>query len=316
MAGPGAATPWTRSPRPSAAPSWSRTLAPAAVVERPGRRSTARGCAPSCSATSTPAAAALVARLGLATATGPVRTPAAARGGHGRALVRAGPRRAATTSAISGCSTHEGTVDRARPARARRRGRPRRCGPWPVERPAADDRASRRRAAPAGRARRVVRTLTLRPALDEPRAPRPDARVVVRAPGGSGGWAVPGDAASTSSRLPRRGDQRAAGAAGGAATWRCGGRMVTRRALRAGARLAAPTWDALGAWRLVVEAPETISPGGRPPGRGPARGRSARRPARDRADACSTTAATSPPAPTSCTSTAPRCTTGSTGSRR
>lgn len=34
----------------------------------------------------------------------------------------------------------------------------------------------------------------------------------------------------------------------------------TRRALQAGAQLAAPTWNALGAWRLLVEAPSTLMP--------------------------------------------------------
>lgn len=36
--------------------------------------------------------------------------------------------------------------------------------------------------------------------------------------------------------------------------------VVTRRALQAGARLTAPTWDALGAWHLVVAAPAGLTP--------------------------------------------------------
>ncbi|SER24237.1 PucR family transcriptional regulator [Microlunatus flavus] len=34
--------------------------------------------------------------------------------------------------------------------------------------------------------------------------------------------------------------------------------IVTQAALRAGARLSPPSWDALGAWRLVVEAPDDL----------------------------------------------------------
>ena len=41
---------------------------------------------------------------------------------------------------------------------------------------------------------------------------------------------------------------------------------VTLRALRAGARLSAPSWDALGAWHLIVSAPEDLAPGQLHPG--------------------------------------------------
>jgi hypothetical protein len=41
---------------------------------------------------------------------------------------------------------------------------------------------------------------------------------------------------------------------------------TTRRAVRAGARLAAPSWDALGIWHLVIAAPDDLSPGQIHPG--------------------------------------------------
>jgi hypothetical protein len=41
---------------------------------------------------------------------------------------------------------------------------------------------------------------------------------------------------------------------------------ATQRALRAGARLARPTWDALGVWHLIVAAPPEVTPGRIHPG--------------------------------------------------
>jgi GAF domain-containing protein len=41
---------------------------------------------------------------------------------------------------------------------------------------------------------------------------------------------------------------------------------ITARALRAGARLSAPTWDALGEWRLIAAAPVDLTPGQIHPG--------------------------------------------------
>ncbi len=49
--------------------------------------------------------------------------------------------------------------------------------------------------------------------------------------------------------------------------------VATRRALRAGARLARPTWDALGSWHLIVAAPDDLSPGQVHPGADVLRGR-------------------------------------------
>ena len=86
-----------------------------------------------------------------------------------------------------------------------------------------------------------------------------DVTVVVRAPARAGGWQLPGD-------MSAHGWQpRAAPATSGPAlplAWlREAARRAacTRRALAAGALLDRPCWDALGAWRLVVEAPESVT---------------------------------------------------------
>jgi hypothetical protein len=85
-----------------------------------------------------------------------------------------------------------------------------------------------------------------------------DVTVAVRVPAQRGGWALPGNmsahawspwaAPAASGRgLPlaelREAVRRAA---------------CTRRALAAGARLERPSWDALGAWRLITEAPASL----------------------------------------------------------
>ena len=86
-----------------------------------------------------------------------------------------------------------------------------------------------------------------------------DATVVVRAPAQAGGWKLPG---GMSAHVWR---PRVAPAASGRALPLAELREAvrraacTRRALMAGARLERPSWDALGAWRLVVEAPESLS---------------------------------------------------------
>ena len=203
-----------------------------------------------------PAAVALVARLGLAKATGPVRTPAlpeAEMDERWCVPLRAEQRHLGYLWVLD----HEGVVteqdllsivavaDQAAAAVARRAA-------------VADDRASRRDQL-IGRLVRgpdpdAATELTSLEHLD------PVARVVVRAPGGSGGWAVPGDLSV-----------HVVGSSHGVAT---SGLPVlladlhlaveraelTRRVLRAGARLPRPSWDALGAWRLIGAVPETISP--------------------------------------------------------
>jgi hypothetical protein len=86
-----------------------------------------------------------------------------------------------------------------------------------------------------------------------------DVTIVVRAPAQAGGWALP---RGMSAHVWR---PRAAPAASGLALplveLREAARRAacTRRALAAGARLERPSWDALGVWRLVVEAPESLS---------------------------------------------------------
>lgn len=86
-----------------------------------------------------------------------------------------------------------------------------------------------------------------------------DATVVVRVPAQAGGWKLPG---GMSAHVWR---PRAAPAASGRALPLVELREAvrraacTRRALQAGARLERPSWDALGAWRLVVDAPESLS---------------------------------------------------------
>ena len=86
-----------------------------------------------------------------------------------------------------------------------------------------------------------------------------DVRVVVRVPAQAGGWRLPG---GMSAHMWR---PRAAPAASGRAlplVDLCEAvrrAACTRRALVAGARLERPSWDALGVWRLVVEAPESLS---------------------------------------------------------
>jgi PucR C-terminal helix-turn-helix domain len=86
-----------------------------------------------------------------------------------------------------------------------------------------------------------------------------DVTVVVRAPSLAGGWKLPG---GMSGHVWR---PRAAPAASGRALPLVELREAvrraacTRRALAAGARLERPSWDALGVWRLVVEAPESLA---------------------------------------------------------
>ncbi|MFF3372195.1 PucR family transcriptional regulator [Streptomyces sp. NPDC002680] len=86
-----------------------------------------------------------------------------------------------------------------------------------------------------------------------------DACVQVEAPAASGGWPLPG---SMSAHVA---GSRARAATSGApvplvelgeATRRA---TATRRAAAAGAHLDPVSWDALGAWRLIVEAPDSLT---------------------------------------------------------
>jgi PucR-like helix-turn-helix protein len=86
-----------------------------------------------------------------------------------------------------------------------------------------------------------------------------DAAVQVQAPARGGGWALPDGlsahvagtrrrTATSGAPLPLRELREAARRA-----------TATRRAIAAGARPDPATWDGLGAWRLVVDAPETLA---------------------------------------------------------
>jgi PucR C-terminal helix-turn-helix domain len=86
-----------------------------------------------------------------------------------------------------------------------------------------------------------------------------DARVQVEAPARAGGWPLPG--AMSAHIVGRRTRAATSGAPLplvdlGEAVRRA---AATRRALAAGAHLNATTWDGLAAWRLVVDAPESLS---------------------------------------------------------
>lgn len=87
-----------------------------------------------------------------------------------------------------------------------------------------------------------------------------DPRVQVELPARAGGWGLPGGASAHVVR------SRARTATSGAplplvdlaeAVRRA---VATRRAVRAGAELERPTYDQLGSWLLVVEAPESVQP--------------------------------------------------------
>ncbi|MEO9139906.1 MAG: helix-turn-helix domain-containing protein [Jatrophihabitans sp.] len=93
-----------------------------------------------------------------------------------------------------------------------------------------------------------------------------DTTVAVNAPLTPGGWALP-DGASVHVNPPAAGEHTSgvpvplldlAVAAQRAA--------VTLRALRAGAALSRPSWDALGSWHLIVAAPPELAPGQLHPG--------------------------------------------------
>jgi hypothetical protein len=87
----------------------------------------------------------------------------------------------------------------------------------------------------------------------------PDVTVTVHAPAASGGWMLRGGMSA-----------HVEGERGRAATSGPPVRLVqlstavrrataVRQSLRAGARLAAPTWDALGSWHLIVAAPTDLT---------------------------------------------------------
>jgi transcriptional regulator with GAF, ATPase, and Fis domain len=86
-----------------------------------------------------------------------------------------------------------------------------------------------------------------------------DALIQVDAPASPGGWPLPND---MSAHVLSRGTRVATSGAAlplislSEAVRRA---AATRRAIAAGARLERATWDGLGAWRLVVEAPDSVT---------------------------------------------------------
>ncbi|MFD4599406.1 PucR family transcriptional regulator [Streptomyces sp. NPDC058464] len=87
----------------------------------------------------------------------------------------------------------------------------------------------------------------------------PDARVQVEAPAATGGWPLP----DGMSAHIAGGRERGATSGGplpladlGEAARRA---AATRRAVAAGARLEKVSWDALGAWRFIVDAPDSLT---------------------------------------------------------
>ena len=95
---------------------------------------------------------------------------------------------------------------------------------------------------------------------------RADATVAVNAPATSGGWDLP-DGASVHLDPPAR-SVATSGPPVPLADLAVAARRAgsTVRALQAGARLARPSWDALGSWHLIVTAPPDLAPGQLHPG--------------------------------------------------
>ncbi len=89
-------------------------------------------------------------------------------------------------------------------------------------------------------------------------APQP--RVAVNAPAKPGGWRLPGGLSVHIDPAP--GATHSSGAPVPLAELFVvvDRARTTARALRAGARLASPTWDALGEWHLVAAAPSELTP--------------------------------------------------------
>ncbi|WP_432180697.1 helix-turn-helix domain-containing protein [Streptomyces sp. NBC_00063] len=88
-----------------------------------------------------------------------------------------------------------------------------------------------------------------------------DARVQVEVPARPGGWEVSGKLSvhvvRASAREATSGTPLPLAETGEAARRA----VAVRRAIAAGARPDLETWDGLGAWRLIVDAPETLTPG-------------------------------------------------------
>jgi len=209
-----------------------------------------------------PAAAALVTRLDLAHAQGPVRTPALPEVGMAE--------RWCVPVRVDGqVAGYVWVLDAAGKVGTDDLGPVVRC----AELAAAE--LARSRPGPQGRPEQrqvLLRRLGTGPDAEAARAlidleglPG-EVRVAVNVPAARGGWALPGDASVHVD--PMRGAEFTSGAPVpllelAVALTRA---SVTRRALRAGARLSRPSWDALGAWHLIVAAPPEVTPGRIHPG--------------------------------------------------
>jgi hypothetical protein len=209
-----------------------------------------------------PAAVAMVSRLGLANAVGPVRTPAVPEADMGERwcipvrdgrqlfgylwVVDASGRIAEDDlgAALECARTAAETMARSRPDGERR---------------------DRRRTTLLARLQAGPDQAALQELLDLEDL-RVGATVAVDAPPGDGGWLLP-DGGSVHVDPPA-GAVHTSGAPVPLIDLAvaCRRAATTRRALRAGARLAAPSWDALGSWHLVVAAPDDLVPGQLHPG--------------------------------------------------
>jgi GAF domain-containing protein len=209
-----------------------------------------------------PAAAAMVSRLGLANATGPIRTPAVPEADMAERWcvpVRDGAQllgylwvvdatgRIAEDElgpAVDCARTAAETMARSRPSGERR---------------------DRRRTTLLTRLQAAPDQAVLQELLDLEDLPV-DVAVAVDAPASGGGWLLPG---GTSVHVdPAANATHTSGAPVPLVDLTVASRRAatTSRALRAGARLAAPTWDALGIWHLVISAPDELAPGQIHPG--------------------------------------------------
>jgi hypothetical protein len=208
-----------------------------------------------------PAAAAMVSRLGLADAVGPVRTPAVPEADmaerwcipvrDGRQLL--GYLWVVDASGRIGEGDLGPAIDCARTA-AETMARTRPDG----------ERRDRRRTTLLARLQAGPDQAALRELLDLEDLPA-DATVAVDAPA-TGGWPLPD---GTSVHIdPAAEVMHTSGAPVPLVDLAVASRRAatTRRALRAGARLSAPTWDALGIWHLVIAAPDDLAPGRLHPG--------------------------------------------------
>lgn len=203
-----------------------------------------------------PEAAALVRRLGVPRATGPVRTPALPEAGMSERWcvpVRDGSRLYGYLWVLDpdgSVSAKDivpaiGVAELAASILSR-------AEPDPAER-------DRRRTLLLARLRAGRDTAAAQDLADLERLPG-DVSVGVNSPGGRQGWVL-GDGL-TAHPNPGRSALLTSGPPVALAdlSVAVGRAEATRRALRAGARLARPTWDALGSWHLVVSAPPDLAP--------------------------------------------------------